>query len=172
MLIDQGFFQRTFPSAVIALVIAATAVPWGLPDAAVFVLPLTAMMLTFLFSCLRTSELQPWSVFACGLGADLLTAGPFGFWAFIFLLAYSFGRGARPYAPGLGAVGMWLAFAFIAALISTIAWVLASLYFMQLLDPYPMTVGLIAIIAIFPATFWLMQRLTGARPGGAFSFRN
>ena len=172
MLIEQGFFQRTFPSAVIAMVIAATAVPWGLPDAAVFVLPLSAMMLTFMFSCLRTSELQSWFVFASGLGADLLTAGPFGFWAFIFLLAYGFGRSTRPYAPGLGPFGMWLAFAFVAALIATIAWVLASLYFMQLLDPYPMTVGLIAIVAVFPAMFWLMQRLTGARQGGAFSFRN
>ena len=169
---DDGFIRRTFPKLAVGFAILATGIPWGLPDAAVFVLPLVAMMLVFKFASQRSSDLQPWFAFVAGLIADILTAGPFGFWALVYLLAYCFGRAAQPYAPGLGPIGLWLAFVVSASAIAGLGWSVASLYFMRMLDPLPMALGLGAVVALFPFASWALERLSlSGRAAGAFSFR-
>ena len=168
----DDFIRHTFPKLAVAAVVGATAIPWGLPDNAVFALPLAAMMLVFLFSCLRGSELHPGFVFLTGLLTDILTAGPLGFWALVFLIAFRFGRGVAPFAPGLGTLGLWLAFALAAPVIAAIGWSVASLYFLRLLDPYPMGVGLAVVVMLFPFAASAVDYLTRvARPGSSLTFR-
>jgi len=170
---DTTFMSRTFPKLAIGLVIVIAAMPLGLSSDAVFALPLTAMMLVFVFSSLRLVTVRPWFVFLAGLVMDITTAGPFGFWALVFLMAHCFGRAIAPYGPGLGPIGLWLAFIAAAGAIGALGWAVASLYFMRLLDPYPMAWGLIAVILFFPFAAWALERLVRiGQPAGNLSFRS
>jgi rod shape-determining protein MreD len=171
-LTDTAFMARTFPKLALGLAIVVTAIPLGLPGDAAFALPLAAMMLVFIFSSFKLPPIRPWFVFLAGLVMDVLTAGPFGFWALVFLMAYCFGRAIAPYGPGLGPIGLWLAFIASACAIGACGWAVASLYFMRLLDPYPMGLGLAAVVLAYPFVAWALERLVRiGQPAGNLSFR-
>lgn len=141
---------RAAPGLCLAASVFAAAIPWGLPAAAAFILPFVTLSLVFVFSSAPTPTLPAWSVFAAGLATDLLTQGPLGFWASLFLLAHAVAGAAAARQQGRLRLGAWLSFAAMAAAVAALGWAVASVYFMRLLDWQPLVLAAAAAIVLFP----------------------
>ena len=149
------------PSLVLFLAVFVAAVPWSLPAAAGFILPLLLIIFVFLLTIHRKRALLAVSVFAAGLLMDVLTAGPLGYWAIIFLLTHTL---ANSYAKRAGEARfgkLWAAFAITALTISLFGWMLASIYYLRLIDWQPMLIGGVVAIALFPVVVWPFRRSLG-----------
>lgn len=157
------------PSLALFLAVVVAAVPWALPSEAGFIMPLLLIIFVFVLTLQRQRKLPLVSVFVAGLLMDILTAGPLGYWAIIFLLTHTLASWyrRREKASGLGA--LWLAFAATAAAASVSGWLLASLYFVRVIDWQPMLIGGAVAVVLFPLVAWPMRRSLGLVPSGFFS---
>ena len=149
------------PSLVLFLAVFIAAVPWALPAVAGFILPLLLIIFVFLLTIRRKRALPAVSVFAAGLLMDVLTAGPLGYWAIIFLLTHTLANyfAKRAWTGRFGK--LCVAFAMTALTISLFGWILASLYFLRLIDWQPMLIGGAVAIALFPVVVWPFRRSLG-----------
>ncbi|MEC9367077.1 MAG: rod shape-determining protein MreD [Pseudomonadota bacterium] len=133
--------------------VVASALPLGLPPDATFIPPLLMAALVFIFSSLP-NPLTAWISFGVGLASDVLSAGPLGYWAFVFLLVhtiavlYASQRGSRGFAS------YWGVFAASAVAVSLIGWLVACLYFVGAVDWRPMANGAIVAVLAFPVLVW------------------
>ncbi len=157
------------PSLVLFFAVVVAAVPWALPSRASFILPLLLIIFVFVLTLRRQRELPSLSVFAAGLLMDILTAGPLGYWAIIFLLTHTLASlyAKRDAKPGFGM--LWLVFGATAVAASVSGWALASLYFVRLIDWQPMLIGGVVAVVLFPLVAWPMRRSLGLVPAGAFA---
>jgi len=157
------------PSLFLFLAVVVAAVPWALPSRASFILPLLLIIIVYVLTLQRRTVLPSLSVFAAGLLMDILTAGPLGYWAIIFLLTHTLAAlyGRRDATPGFGM--LWLVFAAIAVVTSISGWVLASLYFVRVIDWQPMLIGGAVAVALFPLVALPMRRSLGLVPANAFA---
>lgn len=157
------------PSLVLFLAVVVAAVPWALPSRAGFILPLLLIIFVFVLTLRRRQELPTLSVFAAGVLMDILTAGPLGYWAIIFLLTHTLAAlyAKRATRPGFGM--LWFVFAATAVAASVSGWALASLYFVRVIDWQPMLIGGSVTVALFPLVAWPMRRSLGLVPTGIFA---
>lgn len=136
-----------FASVVILAVLAA--LPWGLPTEDRFFLPLLPVVAIHYWALRRREALPEWSVFCAGLLLDVFTHGPLGYWALVYLAAFTFGVLGE--AAGRKSQLLRLAlFAVSLAVIAALAWAIASIYFFEFADwrPYARGAGLAALAAI------------------------
>lgn len=169
MIESYGVTKGIVPSLVLLLAVVVAAVPWALPVAAGFVLPLQLIVFVFALSFQREYVLPTLTVFAAGLLMDVLTAGPLGYWAIIFLITHSLARFIARRNRLISFTMLWIAFAATAATASMAGWALASLYFVRLIDWQPMLIGASAAVALFPLISWPMRRSLGLKYRGATS---
>lgn len=158
-----------FPTVVLLVAVVVAAVPWVVPSQASFVLPLLLTIIVFLLTLLRKRQLPNLSVFAAGLLMDVLTAGPLGYWAILFLLTYMLAVFYRSRAGRDGFAGLWLVFAGTAAIAAGAGWALASLYFVRIIDWQPMLIGGAVAVGLFPLVAWPMRRALGLVSTGLFT---
>lgn len=142
----------------IMFAVLAAAVPWGLPGEATFILPFIAFLLVFLFAARPERQVPVWLVFLIGLGADVLTAGPLGYWAFIYTIGHTLARLLTARRPFNSLSGLWLSFAVTATAAAAIGWLLACVYYLRVIDWWPITLGVGCAIALFPLFAWRMRR--------------
>lgn len=163
--------KRIVPSLVLFLAVVVAAVPWVLPSHASFILPLLLIIIVYVLTLQRRQVLPSLSVFAAGLLMDILTAGPLGYWAFIFLLTHTLAAlyAKRDSKPGFGM--LWLVFGATAVVTSISGWALASLYFVRVIDWQPMLIGGAVAVALFPLVAWPMRRSLGLVPTRIFARR-
>lgn len=150
-----------FPSIVLFLAVVIAAVPWVLPAEASFILPLMLIIVIFVLTLMRKRKLPGPSVFAAGVLMDILTAGPLGYWAILFLLTYSVAvqYRARAVRPDFGM--LWAVFSGTALLAAGAGWALASLYFVRIIDWWPMAIGGLVAIVLFPLAAWPLRHSLG-----------
>jgi rod shape-determining protein MreD len=138
------------PALSVLVAVLATAVPWGLPADATFILPLVVVMMVFCWRALPGTVLPPYLAMLLGLLTDVMSGGPLGFWALMTLIAASAGARAPSLTDGRDLGRLWLAWGSVACLVAGIGWLLASLYFVRLIDWWPIAFGALASIALFP----------------------
>jgi rod shape-determining protein MreD len=136
------------PTASVAALSLIAALPWGLPAADRFFLPLLPVVAIYYWTLSRDAWLPEWVVFLAGLTLDILTNGPLGYWAFIYLIAHliatlSAGVVVRGGAGRLALVGLTI------VAVTVVAWAVASAYFFEPLDWVPYATG--ALFAGFAA---------------------
>lgn len=158
MMIVQ-LLAKALPALSILIAVIISAVPWGLPATTGFVLPLVTAMLVFLYACKSGPRIPAWFAFLSGLLTDLFTAGPLGYWALIFLTAYALGHTVPPPGSRRTVFRLFANYILTAALTAAVAWSMASLYYMRLIDWQPMAFAGLAVIALFP----LLMHLSGYR---------
>ncbi len=151
--------KGVLPAVWVLIAVIVSAVPWGLPATTGFVLPLVTAMLVFLFASRTTPGLPPWFAFLAGMLTDMLTAGPLGYWAFIFLVAYALGRAVAFSAAPRGMLSLLSAYVLSAGLTAATAWGVASLYYVRLIDWQPMAFATLAVVPLFP----ILVRVSGYR---------
>lgn len=149
------------PSLVLFLAVVVAAVPWALPASARFILPSLLIIFVFALTMQRKRELPTVSAFAAGLLMDVLTAGPLGYWAIIFLLTHTLARIYSTRARKKRFANLWLAFAVTAAAAALFGWVLASIYFVRIIDWQPMFIGGVVAVGLFPLLAWPLRRSFG-----------
>jgi rod shape-determining protein MreD len=130
------------PVVSIAVLALAAALPWGLPAADRFVLPLLPVVAIYYWTLDRDAWLPEWAIFLAGLALDVLTQGPLGYWPLVYLFAYvvAIFASRSTIESVLGRI-MLLAAAIVA--VAVFAWLAASLFFLGLLDSEPYARGAI-----------------------------
>jgi len=159
------------PSAILLVAVVIAAVPWALPEAASFIFPLLLIILVFVLTVQDRQELPSLSVFAGGLIMDILTAGPLGYWAAIFLLTHTLASLYRKRRATREFGGLWIAFAGTAIAASVSGWALASLYFVRIIDWQPMLIASATAIALLPLVAWPMRGTLGLASSTIFTRR-
>lgn len=155
------------PVASVAALTIVAILPWGLPTVDRFVLPLLPVVAIYYWTLDRDAWLPEWSIFLAGLLLDVLTQGPLGYWALVYLVAYVIAVYCSRFAVNTTAQRLAL---FTGAIVSVtlFAWLAASAYFIAFLDaePYGRGAG-VAVLAA--ALITLLRRVarsagTPARP--------
>jgi rod shape-determining protein MreD len=142
--------SAALPALSVLFSVLATAVPWGLPGDATFILPLIVVMMIFCWRALPGTVLPAYLAMLLGLLTDIMSGGPLGFWALMALIAATAGGRAPPLADGQDQTQLWLRWAVVAAIIASFGWMLASLYFLRWIDWWPIAFGALTSIALFP----------------------
>ena len=154
------------PIGSVALLTLIAALPLGIPAGDRFFLPLLPVVAIHYWTLRHDAWLPEWVVFLAGLALDILTHGPVGYWAFIYLFAHliaTLGSRTRPETTLARLALLGLAI----AMVTVVAWAVASIYFFEVLDWAPYVTGavlasLCAILIILP----LLRILDGvAEPG-------
>jgi rod shape-determining protein MreD len=76
------------PIGSVAVLTLIAALPLGIPAGDRFFLPLLPVIAIHYWTLRHDAWLPEWVVFLAGLTLDILTHGPVGYWAFIYLLAH------------------------------------------------------------------------------------
>lgn len=142
--------NAALPALSVLFAVLATAVPWGLPAEATFILPLIAVLMIFCWRALPGTVLPPYLAMLLGLLTDIMSGGPLGFWALMALIAATAGGRAPPLADGQDQNQLWFLWAVVAAIIASLGWMLASLYFLRWIDWWPIAFGALVSVAFFP----------------------
>ena len=154
------------PVASIAVLALIAALPWGLPSEDRFFLPLLPVIAIHYWSLRYPAMIPEWFVFVTGLGLDILTHGPLGYWALIYLAAHSIAVLSEPFGRS-GQVARVALFVPSLLAVAALAWAVSSVYFFEWADwrPFALGAGLAAIggLLIIP----VLHVLAGAPPGRA-----
>lgn len=137
------------PFSVVALTVLS-ALPWGVAAESRFVLPLLPVVAIHYWVLREHAQMVPeWFVFACGLLLDVLTNGPLGFWSMIYLFAYALATLSIPWSRE-GVFARWLLLLAALALVSMSAWIISSIYAVEIVDWQPFAWGAVAAGATHP----------------------
>lgn len=123
------------------------------------VAPAFALMAVYYWAVQRPDVFPPYAVFAVGLLYDLLSAGPIGLWALVYLIVYGLVVSQRTLVVAQTFSVIWVGFFVAAMLNGVLGWVLASLYFGQLLPIWGVLGQMLATVALFPVFANLFQKL-------------
>lgn len=130
----------SFGSIILLMLLAA--LPWGLPPQDRFFLPLLPVVAVHYWTLRHPRLIPEWFVFLVGLGLDVLTHGPLGYWSLVYLTGYFCAVVSEPYAHSgqIGRLIFWIA----AMMVTTfVAWAVSSLYFLELADWQPFVHGMV-----------------------------
>jgi rod shape-determining protein MreD len=155
--------NKLLPSLTILVAVLATAVPWGLPADATFVLPLVVVMMVFCWRAIEGAYLPPIAVVLLGLLTDVTTGGPLGYWGLIALLVSSIAWRTQFITDRWGSGVLWLVWVVAVSVLAGFGWLLASLYFFRWVDWRPILIGAAASAVLFPHVMSLLLRIRRAR---------
>jgi rod shape-determining protein MreD len=135
----------------LAAMVLAAALPWGAPDwlqCSHSLLPLAVIV----HWSVEESGPSAIAVFLAGLLLDLLSGGPFGYWALLYLTGLALSVHSRSIAQNVDRpVRQILLFALVAVVVSGLGWLVSSIYYLYLLPAGPTAMGALAAILAFPA---------------------
>jgi rod shape-determining protein MreD len=134
------------PLASVALLTLVAALPVGWPTNLRLFMPLLPYTAIHYWAVRRPSLMPEWGVFLAGLATDVVTHGPLGFWSLMFLVGVVAVDATRD-LPDWGALGRWGQFCCTLLLLGVCQWLVASIYFVELVDWKPMllAVGFAAV---------------------------
>lgn len=156
---------KFLPALSVFFAVIATAVPWGLPADATFILPLVVVMMVFCWRAIPGADLHPGAAVGLGLLADLMSGGPLGYWALMCLIAATVG-GSAGYLSETRAVGrLWLIWSMLSALLAGFGWLLASLYYFRWIDWWPIAFGAVVSVGLFPIVLYGLLWIRDGRLG-------
>lgn len=142
-------FRYIAPFASLAILTLVAALPWGLPPEDRFFLPLLPVVAIHYWSLRHGVLIPEWGVFLAGLTLDVLTHGPLGYWSLIYLVAHTLAILSAPYAAHGPGARLFL-FAVALSIVTFVAWIVSSVYFLEPADwrPYAFGAGLAGLAAL------------------------
>jgi len=138
------------PALSVLFAVFATAVPWGLPADATFILPLVMVMMVFCWRVLPGVEFPAYVAVLLGLLTDVVSGGPLGFWSLMALTGAAAGGWMQPLGDGQDMKRLWLVWGVVALIMACLGWLIASLYFLRGIDLWPIAFGALSSIVLFP----------------------
>jgi rod shape-determining protein MreD len=146
------------PFVTVVIAILMTILPYGIAHG-LFATPAFALIPVFFWATYKPDLLPIPAVFLAGLLQDLVTAGPLGLWAVIFLITYSVTIWQSEQIEGQPLRVQWLGFAATTAVALIAGWFLASVYFSAFLRPLPILIHAVTTVLVFPLIAWLFVYL-------------
>lgn len=135
---------------VIALVgVLISLIPLGLVSHWL-VFPVLALTAVYFWAINQPTLLPPVLVFVIGLAQDLLSGGPIGLWAFVYLVAYAAILSQRNLLFALPFVMLWGGFLIVAMGAGVLVWMVGSFYYSQVLSFSPIALQVAATALIYP----------------------
>lgn len=112
--------------------------------------PIIPLVVVFFWSIYSPDHMPSPSVFFIGLLQDLLTGGPLGLWAVVYLVTQFIVSSQRAYFLGREQKVVWLGFTLAAAGASLILWLVMSLMSGIMLPAMDLLIQIAATILIYP----------------------
>jgi rod shape-determining protein MreD len=144
------------PGLMVLILVLISLAPFNFPGSAQLMPPL-ALMAIFHWGIFRPDLLPGPLVFVLGLLQDILSGGPLGMWAAVFLIVHAVMAVQRRFFLGKKFVVEWLGFGLVATVVFLAIWLLGSAYVGDLVDPGLMLVQMVLTITFYPVMSWLMS---------------
>jgi len=145
------------PTLIGLFCVIATVLPYGAVGGFTFT-PIFPLAAIFFFVLTRPSQMTPVSVFAIGILQDLLTGGPVGLWALVYLLCYAATSAMRVLFVGRSAMAAWPGFLIVSLLAGLCIWVIASLLFGTPINVVPVVGQMMLTASLYPPLAWVFTR--------------
>lgn len=165
----MSVFEALVPGATVVFLSFVAALPWGIPSESRFILPLLPYMaIHYWASSHRPDRMPLWLAFICGLGVDILTNGPLGYFSLIYVLGHAVSTSAGGVRSGGarsdGAMTRWLVFVAAMSVVVTAAWIVTSLYYLELADWKPYGLAGVVAAALYPVLAGMLGAMSPGRP--------
>jgi rod shape-determining protein MreD len=144
------------PGLLALIFVLLSLAPYNFPGSAQLVPPL-ALMAVFHWGIYRPDLLPGPLAFVLGLLQDVLSGGPLGMWAAVFLLVLVVTASQRRFFLGKMFVVEWLGFALVTPVVFIALWVIGSIYIGAIVDPGALLVQALLAVAFYPGLSWLMS---------------
>lgn len=151
--------DRFIPAATIIITTILVALPWGMAAENRFILPLLPLIVIHYWTVRRPGHVAEWWVFLAGISLDILTHGPLGYWALIYLLGFAAAKLTTEVAEH-SPISKWLFAALTFLALSAGSWALSSLYYFELADWRPYALAALAAAVIYPLIGVVLRGLT------------
>ncbi|MFM9941856.1 MAG: hypothetical protein ACKVP7_20425 [Hyphomicrobiaceae bacterium] len=148
---------RILPALSVLLLAVAGVLPWGQDHDLRFCLPALAFMGIHFWQHDHPKLVPPAFVAVVGLGIDVLTFGPLGFWPLVFLAGLALTWTVDWATGGGDGVMRWAGFVAATMGLSTVAWLVASAYVVKAVDWRPMVVSVLIQSALYPLAAVLLR---------------
>jgi rod shape-determining protein MreD len=157
--------RSLMPALSVSVLTIVAILPWGLPWEDRFVLPLLPIVAIYYWTRDSDAWLPEWIIFLAGLLLDVLTQGPLGYWALVYLATYV----VAVFCSRLKletTVQRLMLFAGAIIAVTFFAWLTASVYFLELRDwePYARGAGF-AVLSACIVTLAIAAFRFSAAPG-------
>ncbi len=159
----MAFLDRLILALTIVVTTILVALPWGMAAENRFFLPLLPLIVIHYWTMRRPTLIAEWWVFLAGLSLDILTHGPIGYWAFIYLLGYAAAQFSSQKSED-GVIAKWGLSAATLMVLTGIAWAVSSLYHFELADWRPYAFAAVAAALIYPVLGVVLRGLSLSRP--------
>ncbi len=121
--------------------------------------PVVALIALFYWAVYVPEVCPTWVAFLTGLFQDVVSGGPLGLWALVYVIVYRAVLQNRLLFIGRAAYSGWAGFAMAAILTTALAWAVGSLYFGQPLSPTPILGQMMVTVLCYPIFAKVMLRL-------------
>jgi rod shape-determining protein MreD len=153
-----SILRNLVPIATVVALTLIAALPFGLPSDVRFFMPMLPYTVIHYWAVRRPAQMPEWAVFLVGLGTDVLTNGPLGFWSLIFLIGVVAVDATRD-LPDWGAIGRWALFCGTLLMLGLAEWLVTSIYFLQLADWKPIMLALAIAALSYPVFGFVLRPL-------------
>ena len=144
------------PGLLALVFVLLSIVPYNFPGSAQLMPPL-ALMAVFHWGIYRPDLLPGPLAFILGLLQDILSGGPLGMWALVFLLVLFVMASQLRFFLGKKFVVEWLGFALVTPVVFFAIWLLGSIYIGAFANPGTMLVQVLLTAAFYPVMSWFMS---------------
>ncbi|MEK9946021.1 MAG: rod shape-determining protein MreD [Alphaproteobacteria bacterium] len=144
------------PGLLTLILVLFSLAPYNFPGSAQLVPPL-ALMAVFHWGIYRPDLLPGPLAFVLGLLQDVLSGGPLGMWAAVFLLVLVVTASQRRFFLGKMFVVEWLGFALVVPVVFLANWIIGSIYIGAIVDPGALLIQGVLAVAFYPSLSWVMS---------------
>ena len=160
-----GQFSRSATPAIITLfLVFFSLMPLNLPGSEIIMPPL-ALMAVFYWSIYRPDLMPAAVAFVAGLLFDMLSGGPPGLHAFVFVVVQAVAASQRRFFLGKVFPVEWLGFCLVAMGTFLVLWGLGSLYIGAIVKGSAIAIQALLTITLYPVMTWIMIRARRAVSG-------
>jgi rod shape-determining protein MreD len=149
--------RRLVPAAATLALVLLAAMPLHVPGLA-RIMPLVALIGVYHWTAYRPDLMPAGAVFAIGLFQDIISGGPLGLYAAVFLLVHGGIVSQARFFVGKGFVVLWFGFGLMSAAASLIAWVVTVVLNAALMDPWAPIYQYLLTLGVFPILSRLFLR--------------
>ncbi len=143
-------FAKLLPIVSVLAFAVLSALPWGLPENFGYTLPALPFAIIYFWTREHPRLIPAFIVFLAGITVDVLTHGPLGYWAIVYLtgvaLAWFFDAVQERFGGPRGAAAVIV----ILPLVAATGWLLASLYFGRPVAWQPMALAAAGLALAYP----------------------
>ena len=153
----DGLARAAGPSAVLLLLILLNALPLHVPYVSTAT-PLLPLMAVFHFALFRSAYLPNWLALLFGLLVDIVSGGPLGVHAMVFLCVRYFVEANQRFLIDKPFLFIWFGYALVSAGAVCGTWALSALLMWHAIDPRPAMFQFLMSLAIYPLGSWIIGR--------------